>query len=106
MSQNPMLVSFSNSIDQPVYNLTATAVIRSGKCILRTIIVNAPGSSGSLVINDNAQTGATNTAANSILSIPFGSLTVGQIIRLEVFCQNGIVISAIPVGGGFSVVTR
>jgi hypothetical protein len=43
-------------------------------------------------------TNALNTVANEIITIPFGSLAVGQVIWLEWPCGTGITISAIPGG--------
>ena len=46
--------------------------------------------------------GGTATGAgvgNQILTVPFGSLTAGQVIVLEWPCLNGIAISAVPTAG-------
>lgn len=79
-------------------NVTAAAVVKAtpGK-LAKIIVVIAPTTSGALTVNDAATTGAAATA-NQVLSIPFGSLTAGQVIDLEWPCGVGIVISA--VGGG------
>ena len=104
MAQTPIVTQLNN-VDQPAYNVTGAVVVRTGKAILRSVVVNAPGSSGTLTPNDNSQTGATNTAANTIISISFGSLTAGQIVSLNNFCQTVITVSAVPVGGAFSILT-
>lgn len=81
-------------------NITAAAVIKATPGILYRINVVAPGTVGSLVINDCATTGAA-TAANTIISIPFGSLPVT--IPLGWPCAVGIVVSAVTTGGQFTI---
>jgi hypothetical protein len=79
--------------------VTAAAVIKATPGRLAKITVVAPGTtSGALTVNDCATTGAA-SAANQIVSIPFGSLTAGQVIALDWPCQVGIVVSAVPGGG-------
>jgi hypothetical protein len=84
-------------------NITAAVAIKATPGTVFRITVSTPGSAGNLVINDNTQTGGTNTAANQILSVPFGSLTAGQVITLEWPCANGITVSAVPTGGVFAM---
>jgi hypothetical protein len=49
-------------------------------------------------------TAASFGAANEIVTIAFGSLTVGESIPLEWPCGNGILVSAVPTGGSqFSI---
>jgi len=80
------------------YNVGAAAVIKATGGRLCKIVVNtAPTSSGALTVNDCATVAAA-AAANQIASIPYGSLTAGQVITLDWPCSTGIVISA--VGGG------
>jgi hypothetical protein len=85
------------------YNLVTTAqVLKGGPGILMRLLVTTPGSAGNLTFNDCATVGAA-AAANQIVSIPFGSLTIGQMITFEWPCIAGIVVSALPTGGLYSV---
>lgn len=85
-------------------NVTAAKVIKAsnGGTLFR-IIVQTAGSAGSLTINDNTALGGTNTAANTLCSIPFGNLTSGRIIKGQWPCANGIVVSSMPTGGVIAV---
>lgn len=83
-------------------NVTAAGVVKPTAGVLARILVNAPGSAGNLTLNDVATTGAA-AAANQILTIAFGSLTVGQVISLEWPCGTGIVVSSVPTGGAVSI---
>lgn len=83
-------------------NVTAAAVIKGVSGVLVRILVNAPGTAGNLTVNDVATTGGA-AAANQILTIAFGSLTVGQVIALEWPCGTGIVVSAVTTGGAFAI---
>jgi hypothetical protein len=83
-------------------DVTAAAAIKGAAGRLCKISVIAPGSAGSLTLNDAASTGAA-AAANEIASIAFGSLTAGQVIALDWPCANGITVSAIPTGGAVSI---
>lgn len=47
----------------------------------------------------SAGTAASFGAGNQILTVPFGSLTSGQVIALEFPCANGILVSAVPTAG-------
>lgn len=79
--------------------ITAATVIKATPGTLFRVCVQAPGTtSGALTINDCATTG-TASAANQIISIPFGSLSAGMVIPLEWPCKVGIVISAVPGAG-------
>lgn len=80
-------------------DITAAVVIKASAGRLRKITVSAPGTtSGALTLNDAATVGAA-AAANQIVSIPFASLSAGQVIDLDWPCVNGIVVSAVPGGG-------
>ena len=83
---------------QSLLNVTAAVVVKATPGTLMRIIPETVGTAGSLVINDNTATGGSNVAANQINSIPFGSMTAGVPVILEVPCKNGIVISAVPTG--------
>lgn len=84
-------------------NITAATVVKNLPGQIYRIIVNTVGTAGSLTINDNNATGGTNNAANTILTIPFGSLTLGQVITLECDTNVGITVSAVTTGGVFAV---
>jgi hypothetical protein len=91
----------------PSYGLTdvhATAVIKSTPGVLATVIVVAPGTGGALTFNNCATTGAAATA-NEIITIAYGSLSVGQVITLNFPCNVGIVLSAVTSGGGIFSIT-
>lgn len=106
MSQNPIAVysQFPGGISRAL-NVTAATVIKANPGQVYRIFVSAPGTtSGALTINDAATVGAA-AAANQIVSIPFGSLTAGQVITLECPCVNGIVVSAVPGGSPVYAVT-
>jgi hypothetical protein len=84
-------------------NVTAPQVIRSSPGMIFRVVVKTAGSAGNLTINDNTALGGTNVAANQILSVPFGNLTAGKVIKCTSPCANGIVISSLPTGGAVAV---
>lgn len=47
----------------------------------------------------SAGTAASFGVGNQIVTIPFGALTIGEVIPLEWPCLNGILVSAVPTGG-------
>lgn len=101
MPQGPIAVKVAS----PTYGLTnvaAAATIKALPGVIATIIVVVAGSGGALTVNNCATTG-TATTANEILTIAFGSLTVGQIINLNFPCSVGITVSAVTTGGQFSI---
>jgi len=79
-------------------NVTAAAVIKATPGRLVKILVIAPGSAGNLVINDLASTSGS-AAANTILSLAFGSMTAGQVVVLDWPCAVGIAVTAVPSAG-------
>ena len=80
-------------------NITAAVVVKATPGRLSRIVVVAPGStSGALTVNDCATTGAA-AASNVVCSVPYGSLTAGQVIDLDFPCAVGIVVSAVPGAG-------
>ena len=79
-------------------NITAAAVIKATPGRLCKIIVIAPGSAGNLVINDLAATTGS-TAANTVVTLAFGSMTAGQVITLDWPCAVGIAVTAVPSAG-------
>lgn len=98
-------LQFQNGGNSSKLNITAAVVVKATPGRLRKIVVVAPGSgSGALTVNDCATTGAA-AAANAILSVPFGSMTAGQVFNLDWPCSTGIVVSAVPAAGApiFSV---
>lgn len=83
-------------------NVTAAGVISAKAGTLFRVLVVTAGTAGALTINDlSANTGA--AAANTLLSVPFGNLTAGQVITIEASVLNGIVVSAVPNGGQFTI---
>lgn len=101
MPQGPIPVKVAG----PSYGSTdvhATGVLKATPGVLVSVIVVTAGSAGSLTFNNCATTGDAATA-NEIITIAFGSLTVGQVITLNFPCNVGIVLSAITTGGVFSV---
>lgn len=100
MVQNAIpTIATSSGGTNTALNVTAAVVVKPTKGILHRITVIAPGSGGALVVNDNTQLGGSNVNANAFVNIPFGSLTIGQIIPLIWPCTNGIVVSQVPTGG-------
>jgi len=80
-------------------NITAAVVVKGTPGRVAKITVSAPGTtSGALTVNDCATTGAA-AASNQVISIPYGSLTAGQVIALDFPCLVGIVVSAVPGAG-------
>jgi hypothetical protein len=103
MPQNPQHAFFQNpGGDRTTFNITAAAVIKPAPGTLMRINVIAPGTAGSLTFNDCTTTGAA-TAANEIYTVPFGSLSAGEVITLEWPANAGITVSAVPTGGAFAV---
>lgn len=103
MPQNP-LQTLSANPTTPKYNITAAVVVKAAPGHIAKIIVQTVPSAGNLTINDNAATGGTNTIANQILSLAFGSLTAGQVIDLSNWpCKTGITISSVGTGGVYAV---
>jgi len=78
-------------------NLIGVGTIKASFGALARISVISPGTAGTLTINDCVTIG-TATAANEFYSVPFGSLSAGQIITLEWPCSVGIQVSSMPTG--------
>ena len=100
MPQGPLVVAsvqpggISNK-----FNVTAAGVVKATPGTLYRIVVQAPGTtSGSLVLNDCATTGAA-AASNQIISLLYSAMSIGQIFELEWPCLVGIVVSAVPTAG-------
>jgi hypothetical protein len=85
-----------------VLNITAAGVIKASPGTVFTITVAAAGSAGVLTLNDATTTGAA-SAANTIMSVPFGSINAGDPITLSWPCLVGIVVSAVTTGGVFAI---
>jgi hypothetical protein len=83
-------------------NVTTAQALSTSQSILCAILIVAPGSAGSLTINDCATTGAA-SAANTIFTALYTSLTVGQVIVLNWPCGTGLTVSAIPTAGQISM---
>jgi hypothetical protein len=84
-------------------DVTTTKVVKSSPGVLVRVVVVAPGSAGTLTINDNNSTSSGNSAANEIYTIAYTGLAVGQVIWLNWPCVTGITISAIPTAAQLSV---
>jgi hypothetical protein len=82
--------------------VNATGVIKLGPSILVRIIVQSPGSGGSLTINDTDSIGDA-AVGNEIFSVASSELIAGQSIVLKWPIGTGIVISAVPTGSSFSI---
>jgi hypothetical protein len=82
--------------------ITTAQVIKASAGLCATLTCVAPGSAGSVVLNDCTTTGGA-AATNEIFSKLFSALAVGQVIPLRWPCSSGIVVSAVPVGGQFSL---
>jgi len=84
-------------------NSIATAVIKgtAGTCF--QIMVVSPGTAGSLTVNNCATVGAA-TGGNQVVSYLASGMFAGQIIDVNFACNTGIVVSAMPTGGQFTIV--
>ena len=82
-------------------NITAATVVKASAGRLVRVLVVAQGSGGALTLNDCATTGAA-AAANQIITIPYNATgyVVGATFTLNWPCALGIVVSAVPSGGG------
>lgn len=102
--QNPIPVTpFRQGGISPKYNVTAATVVKLTPGTLYRIVVQVAPTAGNLVVNDNAATGGSNTIANQILTVAFGSLAAGQVIEVQWPCLTGITISSVGTGGVFAV---
>lgn len=101
MAQGPMPI-YSQGSFSTALNVTAAKVIKAtpGR-IARIVVLSAGTTSGSFTINDNNQTGGTNTAANQIFTIAFNGTGVapGAVFALDFPCKVGITVSAVPSAG-------
>lgn len=79
--------------------ITATEVVKLGPSVLVRIIVQSPGTGGTLTLNDTDTVGHA-ASGNQILSLTNAQLTAGQQIVLEWPIGTGIVVSSVPTGGG------
>lgn len=102
MSQN--ISAFDSSIGgtRTANGITAAALINPRRCTLNSMHVVAPGTSGTLTINDAASLDGANES-NIIFSHDFSDLTAGQLIPLQWPVQSGIVVSAVPTGGSINL---
>src|SRR5262252_7385131 len=88
----------------PTYaNSIATAIIKGSAGRLMRVLVVTPGTAGSLTLN-NAATVAGGNAGNQIISYLASGMWPGQVIDVNFTCDTGIVVSAMPTGGQFTVV--
>src|ERR1700727_959011 len=91
---------------QSKINVAAAAVIKAVLGTIFSIATNNAGSSGNLIVNDCATTGAA-SAANQILTLTTAQLTSlmqkRASLRLNFPCLNGITVSSMPTGGQFSI---
>ncbi len=99
MPQGPIKVSVTQpGGNKSSLNITAAVVVKATNGITFSITTSTAGTAGDLVLNDNNALGASNTAANQIISIPFGSLAAGSVVTLKWPCSTGITVSAVPTG--------
>jgi hypothetical protein len=83
-------------------NVAAAAVVKATAGRLAKVVIVAPGTVGSLTLNDCATTGTAATA-NEIITVGYAALAAGQVISLDWPCATGIVVSAMTTGGQVSV---
>jgi hypothetical protein len=102
MPQAILNASVSEGGSKTALQVNSARVIKAAPGNLARIIVQAPGSAGNLTINDCATVGAA-AAANQVITIAFGSLTIGQQIWLDMPMATGITVSAIPTAGVISI---
>ncbi|MCX7898483.1 MAG: hypothetical protein N2444_00070 [Methylocystis sp.] len=94
-------VTLSGRGDKVAANLTAAAVIKTGRGRVGRISIIAPGStSGAWTLHDAATVGAA-TAANRLWTLPYngGSNVAGTVIDIDLPFTNGLVLAAVPGGG-------
>jgi hypothetical protein len=82
--------------------IASPQVVKATPGICASLICVAPGSAGSVVLNDCTTTGGA-AATNEIFSKLFSALAVGQVIPLRWPCAAGIVVSSVPTAGVFSL---
>jgi hypothetical protein len=83
-------------------NVAAAGVVKNTPGMLFRIVVEVAPTAGNLTVNDlAANSGA--AVANQIISVPFGSLVIGQVITLDWPCKNGIVVSSVGTGGVYGI---
>jgi len=84
-------------------NSIATGVVKgsAGKAI--GILVVTPGTAGSLTLNNCATVGAA-TGGNQIVSYLASGMYAGQVIDVNFTCDTGVVVSAMPTGGQFTII--
>ena len=82
-------------------NITAAQVIKAllGVCV--RLICVAPGTAGSLTLNDCLTVGA--AAANQFFTKLFSALSAGMVIPPKWPCAAGIVVSSVLTAGVFSI---
>jgi hypothetical protein len=78
-------------------NITVPQVIKAAPGIAVLLSCLAPGSAGSLTLNNCISTGAA-TAANEFFSALFSALSVGKVVKLNWPCAAGITLSSVPTG--------
>ena len=84
------------------YNVAAAQVIKAAPGVAATLVCVAPGSAGSLTLNNSATVGGA-ASTNQFFSRLFSALSAGQVIPLNWPCGSGVVVSAAPTGGQFSL---
>jgi hypothetical protein len=83
-------------------NLTGPQIVKAAPGVCVSILVVTPGTAGAITLNDTTSVGGA-AATNEIFSAPFSALTAGQSVKLNWPCSTGIVVSAAPTGGQFSL---
>jgi hypothetical protein len=83
-------------------NITSAQVIKAAPGILATVLCVAPGSAGSVILNDTTTVGGA-AVTNEIFAKLFSALAAGQVIQLKWPCAAGIVVSSVPTAGAFSI---
>lgn len=82
--------------------VTAVGVVNANSNVAILILCNTPGT-GALTLNNAPTTGGAN-AGNQIFSATGADFTAGQSVRFDVPCDKGLVVSAFPAGGNYTVV--
>lgn len=80
-----------------INNLVSTVAAIGGSSGAWTITVNI--NSTAFTAWASGGTASSFGVGNQLITVPFGSLTAGQVITLEDPCQYGILLSAVPTGG-------
>ena len=82
--------------------ITAAAVINANALVTFLLLCNTPGT-GTITLNDCKTVPAANSG-NQIFSMGAAEFTAGKSVELTISCSQGLVCSAFPTGGNYTIV--